>query len=211
MLRGQEELFPRPMQYMASRRNLHIYMMLMICYGLFRKTGGMPGWRLKQRGPRRRTRRRARAMKFLRWVGAIAAENSQHVESAERRAPSAERRAPSAERRAPSAERRGHDCASGCGSRPTRHRRLTAGRPAGAAAPHLLHMPHPPPAGRRVPCASPVPGAGSSAPPGRSPPRRCSRSPAPSPSPRSAQAQTAIALVSNIGLGVTSVYHQCHQ
>ena len=43
-------------------------------------------------------------------------------------------------------------------------------------------MPHPPPAGRRVPRASPAPGAGSSAPPGRSPPRRCSRSPAPSPS-----------------------------
>ena len=43
--------------------------------------------------------------------------------------------------------------------------------PAGAAAPHLLLIYMPPPAGRRVPRACAVRGAALSAPPGRSPPR----------------------------------------
>ena len=130
--------------------------------------------------------------------------------SAERRAPSAERRAPSAERRAPSAERRA----------PSAERRAPTAerRPAGPAAPRRAFeserrapSPHPPP--RRAPGGGSDPhaataaacrgglriwrGTGSSAPPARSPPRRCSRSPAPlpcRPPPRRDRV-----LVSNIG------------
>ena len=106
----------------------------------------------------------------------------------------AERRAPSAERRAPSAER--PDCASAAGGRPTRHRRLTAGRPAGAAVPLLMQMPHPPPAGRRRMRAPPSRRAAEAltapwararrrppSPPDRRPPRRGGR-----PSPGTASA-----------------------
>ena len=57
---------------------------------------------------------------------------------------------------------------------------LTACRPAGAAVPLLVYMPYPPLAGRRVSAAR---GVGSSTPPARSPPWRCSRSSAPSPCP----------------------------
>ena len=102
--------------------------------------------------------------------------------SAERRAPSAERRAPSAERRAPSAERRAprrRNCASR--ARATARHRLTPARPAGATVPLLIHMPYPPPAARRVLRACAARGTASYAPPGRWPPRRCSRFPARSP------------------------------
>ena len=55
----------------------------------------------------------------------------------------------------------------GRGSIAAHHRRLTAGRPAGAAVPFLIHMPYPPPAARRVLRACAARGTGSSAPPGR--------------------------------------------
>ena len=54
--------------------------------------------------------------------------------------------------------RRGHDCASAAGAAPGRHRRLSTGRPAGAAAPHLIT--YAPAAGRRPSRARAVPGAG---------------------------------------------------
>ena len=70
-------------------------------------------------------------------------------------------------------------------------------------------MPYPLPPGRPASRASPARGAGSSAPPGRWPPRRCSRSPARSPcrrSPPPAHAQTTCTLnTGDIWCGVVTV------